>query len=395
MNTAHFESPRALHKISSLRLLLHPAKPSTAACSTEPIAPGNAGGHGRGEAALSPSLLLGSLHPRGLIAGHTRFSRQEMTLFTPFTSPLRSAKVSVVANRPPRVGGEVQEGHSRSLRTMLQPKNPEAPSAQRRKVLLVGAEPSVQGLISTFLLTMGWTCTVVQNKEETPAILQRETFDAVVIDLGPDEVDAEQAVLRVKQIRPSLRDRMIAISNGNADHKMLELMERHDLIQLPQEGLLSKLWAALQELVVSPRSRELTQRRMPLARMIFDSSRYPLPPGVRGLAPGTRQLAYQHKRTIIDVSMEFAEGSGRMSLAGQVLDADRKAKNEGLSVVLVSGTGTLARTATNEFGEFQIECAFPEDVSLEIRLGERSWVLVPLGKMDWARQRGSVPLAGN
>jgi hypothetical protein len=54
---------------------------------------------------------------------------------------------------------------------------------------------------------------------------------------------------------------------------------------------------------------------------------------------------------------------------------------------LVNGTGTWARTATNKFGEFQMECDFLEEVNLEIRLGERSWVLVPLGKMDWARER--------
>jgi CheY-like chemotaxis protein len=263
----------------------------------------------------------------------------------------------------------------------------EVPAAQRRKILLVGVEPSVQGLISTFLLTMGCMCTVVPKREEAPAILQREAYDAVVIDLGCSEADAEQALLRMKQIRPSLGDRILAMSNSGADSKMSELMERHDLIQLSQEGLLPRLWAMLQELFVSSRSRDLHLRGMPVARVIFDSFRYPLPAGVRSLSPGARQLAYQHKRTIIDVSIDFEHGSGQLSLAGQVLGIEGKGKNSGLPVLLVSGTGTLARTATNEFGEFHVECEFPEDMSLEIRLGERSWVLVPLGQMDWARKR--------
>lgn len=310
-----------------------------------------------------------------------------MTLFTPFTSARISAKVT--SGRPWAAmsgGGNTQRV---SLKKMLQPKNSGAPSIHRRKVLLVGAEHSVQGLISTFLLTMGWTCTVVQNREEAPTILQREAFDAVVIDLGRTETDAEQVILRIKQIRPSLGDRMLAISDGAGDHKMLELMERHNLIQVSQEGLLPQLWAALQQLFTSPRSLELPPRGTQVARMIFDSFRHPLPGGVRGLSAATRQLAYQHNKTIIDLSIEFAEGSGRLSLAGQVLD-ERKGKNDGLSVLLVSGIGTLARTATNEFGEFHIECEFPEDLSLEIRLGERSWVLVPLGKMDWAVKQMAV-----
>jgi hypothetical protein len=244
----------------------------------------------------------------------------------------------------------------------------------------------VQGLISTFLHTMGWSCTVVHKKEEVPDILQREAFDAVVIDLGRSEAEAERTVLRIKQIRPSLGDRMLALTSGAGDRAVLELMERHDVIQLSQEGLLTQLWATLQALV-SPRSRDLAPRALQVARMIFDSFRYPLPAGARSLSSGARQLAYQHNRTIIDLSIEFTDGSGRMALAGQVLDGEKKGKNDGLPVLLVSGTGTLARTATNRFGEFQVECALPEEVSLEIRLGERSWVVVPLGKMDWVTNR--------
>ncbi len=227
---------------------------------------------------------------------------------------------------------------------------------------------------------------VVQNKEETPVILQREAFDAVVMDLGRSQADAERTILRIKQIRPSLGDRMIAISSGVADREMSELMERHNVVQLSQEGMLPQLWATLQELFIARRSWQVPVRTMGIPRIIFDSFRFPVPAGVRSLSPGARQLAYQYKSVVIDLSIEFPEGSGRTSIAGQLLDGERKGMNDGLSVLLVSGGGTLARTATNQFGEFHLEFESAESVSLEIRLGERSWVLVPLGKMDWARK---------
>jgi hypothetical protein len=163
---------------------------------------------------------------------------------------------------------------------------------------------------------------------------------------------------------------------------MLELIERHDLIEVSQ---LQQLWPILQDLVVPPGSSDLRRRSMPMARLIFDSLRHPLPAdGIRGLLLGARQLAYQHQGTMIDVSIERAQESGQISLAGQVLNSDRKGRSSDLSVLLVGGTGTLARTITNEFGEFHMEFASLQDLSLEIRLGERSWIQVPLGKIDGA-----------
>lgn len=259
----------------------------------------------------------------------------------------------------------------------------EVPSLQRRKILLAGISPSLQGLISTFLCTMGWSCAAVQRKEDSPAILESEAFDALVVDLGCSRTEAEQTILRIKQMRPSLGDRILVIGNSS-EPEIVELIERHDLIQLSPESLLPQLWATLQELLVSPRARELPLRGMPVARMIFDNLRYPRPSGLRGPTPGARKLAYQHKKTIIDLSIQRGDGPGRMSLAGQVLDGERKGKIDGLPVLLVSGAGILTRTATNQSGEFQMECKFPEDASLEIRLGERLWILVPLGKIESA-----------
>jgi CheY-like chemotaxis protein len=278
---------------------------------------------------------------------------------------------------------------------MLQKRNLEAPLFNKRKVLLVGVEPSVQGLISTFLVTMGWTCTAVATQEAVSAVLQRETFDAVLIDLGPSAAKAEQAILRIKQTRPSLADRMLVISSGLADAEIAELIERHDLVQVSQEGLLQQLWSTLQDLVAPSRSRDVSARSMQTARMIFDSFRYPLPAGVRSLSPGARQIAYQHRQAIIDVSVDFGEGVGRVSLTGQVLDGEKKSRNEGLPVLLVDGNGTLLRTATNQFGEFQMEFESADDLNLEVRLAERSWVSIPLGKLDWVQKLRSRSQTGN
>jgi hypothetical protein len=225
---------------------------------------------------------------------------------------------------------------------------------------------------------MGWTCAAVQEAKDASDVLQREAFDALLIDFGRSESDAEQAILRIKQIRPSLEDRILVIV-GSADRKMAELIERHDLIQVSPS---QQIWVTLQELLSQPRPSELPRRRMPVARMIFDSFHSPLPAdGIRGLMAGARHVAYTHGETTIDLAIEPVPESTRISLTGQVLGGHGKRKNENLSVLLVGEVGTLERTATNEFGEFHMEVD-PHDANLEIRLGEQSWVRVPLGKLD-------------
>ena len=108
--------------------------------------------------------------------------------------------------------------------------------------------------------------------------------------------------------------------------------------------------------------------------------------GIRSSRPSGRHLAYQHESATIDVCIEASEAPDRIWLAGQVLDANRNNNIDGLSVVLITGKGTLAQTATNRSGEFYLESDSAEDAGLEIRFSERSWVLVPLGKMDWLKK---------
>lgn len=261
-------------------------------------------------------------------------------------------------------------------------------SGQRRKVLFIGDEPAHRTLVSTFLSTMGWTCAVVPSREASPPpILERETFDAVLLDLGHFEASAEAVILQIKQIRPSLSERILAMSNGVANPQTNELIERYHLLQLPFDGLVQQVWSTMQELFISPSSLKPASRGPQVAKMIFDSTLAPLPAGTRSAHVCARQMAYQHKSATIDVSIDFLDKPGKVSLVGQVLDADRKEKTDGIPVLLVQSRGATARTVTNRFGEFSLAFECEEEVGLEVRLGERSWVSIPLGKMNWVKKR--------
>ena len=257
-------------------------------------------------------------------------------------------------------------------------------SGQRQRILFVGDEPSTRNLVSTLMFTAGWACAVIGHIEEALAIIERESVDAVLLDVGSCDKPAEETIRKILESRPSLSGRILLICSGAADVHLMQLIARYRLLYISQDRLLQQLWTTLQDLLVPPPLRKTPGWSMKVAQKIFDSFRSPLTAGIRSLRPSDRHLAYQHESVTIDVSIQAWDGVGRIWLAGQVLDAKRKIANAGLSVVLISGQGTLAQTATNRSGEFHLEFDSVENAGLEIRLGERSWVSVPLEKMDWA-----------
>lgn len=265
---------------------------------------------------------------------------------------------------------------------------PEHQQAMRKRVLLVGFEPSTQDSISVLLNTMGWACTAVSDVEKVQPALQQFSFEAVLVTLRQSAQAMERMRLAIKEIRPTLEERIVVVSSGPVDTETLELIERYDLSHLPQEKVLSRLWSTLEDLVAFPPWFKVAARNIGVARLLFDSLRMHGPIGVRSSHIPARRFIYEHNNTTIDVQLEVQPGSNRISLMGQVLDGTKpQATYENRAVILSAGKGTLARTTTNRLGEFNLQFEFAENVALEIRVGERSWISVPLTQLGWAKER--------
>ena len=91
-----------------------------------------------------------------------------------------------------------------------------------------------------------------------------------------------------------------------------------------------------------------------VARLVFDSFRTPAMAGVRSRRLLTRQAMFQAGDYCLDLRMEREPGASQAALVGQIANrANPQERMSQLPILLISG-GTIVRTISNEFGEFQI-----------------------------------------
>jgi hypothetical protein len=94
-------------------------------------------------------------------------------------------------------------------------------------------------------------------------------------------------------------------------------------------------------------------------KLIFDSFRSPLPAGVRSRQGMTRQALYRdHAANFsLDLRLDHEPGSSQVVLVGQIANFKEPAKRHShVPIFLLSGRDIVARTVSNQLGEFQLEC---------------------------------------
>jgi hypothetical protein len=91
--------------------------------------------------------------------------------------------------------------------------------------------------------------------------------------------------------------------------------------------------------------------------------------------PPARHLLHRTRSWAVDLRLE-SEGGGRTSIAGQVLRSSGKSGAAVVAdVILTQGATFLARTSTNQFGEFQLQSQYEKNLKLYLDIGGRR----PLG----------------
>jgi DNA-binding NarL/FixJ family response regulator len=121
---------------------------------------------------------------------------------------------------------------------------------------------------------------------------------------------------------------------------------------------------------------------LPMARLVFSTSGEPLREGVRGAGAATCHLLYEEGNWLLDLHVKPQENN-LVSVAGQILERRQsEPAYGGFTVAVLRETVELARTTTNEFGEFQLEISRAENLLLRVALEGRPVLVSALPSMS-------------
>jgi len=119
------------------------------------------------------------------------------------------------------------------------------------------------------------------------------------------------------------------------------------------------------------------------SELLFDSAAQPLPPGARGSVVSGRQLLYRIGTVYVDMEIGRKSNSERAALVGQMLDSARPGHPlVGIPVSLQERGRRVARTLSNDNGEFRLEFDIKKDATLLVSMGGRHTVRLPLTNLD-------------
>jgi hypothetical protein len=147
---------------------------------------------------------------------------------------------------------------------------------------------------------------------------------------------------------------------------VLDVADREDAYRPPESAL-----RQVRGEFALRRPKRLLQKWADRAALVFDSFRAPQPAGVRSAGRGPRQLLYKAGRYTIRLRLEAAADTDRVSIVGQILDAQEPPSAlQDIAVLALKGSKTLDRTLTNQLGEFVLEPDAAENLRLCVGVAE-------------------------
>ncbi len=124
-----------------------------------------------------------------------------------------------------------------------------APNSLRRKILIIEDEPSIRNVLYVLLASLGCEGDVATDAQQALAMIRRDRFDAVLLDLRCAHLPLEQMVSAITELRPSLVGRVLVITGEVSDPHTLETLAREAVPHVSSNRVNADLCWRLQTLL--------------------------------------------------------------------------------------------------------------------------------------------------
>jgi DNA-binding NtrC family response regulator len=109
-------------------------------------------------------------------------------------------------------------------------------SHQLRNVLIIEDEPSIRNVFYFLLAALGCEGDIVHNGYQALAMIEKQSFDAVLLDLRCSEMPAGEMASAIKELRPSLVGRVLVITGEVSDPQTMEMIKKNCWPYIPGSG---------------------------------------------------------------------------------------------------------------------------------------------------------------
>ncbi len=122
-------------------------------------------------------------------------------------------------------------------------------TAPQRKALIVEDEPAIRNVLYVLLAKLGCEGDVAYSGQQALAMIGRENFDAVLLDLRYSSPSTAQIVSQIREIRPSLVGRVLVVTGEVRDTQTLQLIERYCLPPISRNRIMEDALSRLRTLL--------------------------------------------------------------------------------------------------------------------------------------------------
>jgi DNA-binding response OmpR family regulator len=122
------------------------------------------------------------------------------------------------------------------------------PITSTRKVLILEDDSAIRNVLYVLLASMGCEGEVAYDGRQALAMINRQDYDAILLDLRCYNLIPEKVIKGLKEIRPNLLGRVLVITGEVGDPDALAFFSRFSMPQVSKNHLIEELWPRLHAL---------------------------------------------------------------------------------------------------------------------------------------------------